>query len=628
MFLKHKDQRDKITGERKRYYRLCEGYRAGNVVRSHTILYLGTLEELPGWQGKVLLVKRIEQLVEQERKGASLFESVPIPSEVEELAQKFYQEIKLKERLDIPAGKDVRRVDINSVKNRNVREVGSEWLCLQAVNQLGIKDYLKQVNWSEEQISLAVTHIVSRAVYPASELRSSQWIRENSSICELTGYPVEKITKDRLYWISHQLYKEKDGLEQYLSRQTNELFDLKDRIILYDLTNTYFEGQMRASKLARFERSKEKRSDARLVVLAMVVNTEGFVKYSKIFEGNTADSRTLDRILEQLKNQTIGTGNKPVVVLDAGISTEDNLELLKTEGYEYMCVSRTKMKRYRVDRSSNPVHIIDEKKKQHITLQRIKIAGSKDNYLHVHSEAKERKESSMNSRMEQRFEEGLQQVREGVCKKGGTKKYEKVWERIGRLKAKYPTVHKYYAIEVDKSEHDLVIDVRWRKKKVDKKEGQYLLRTNINEKDSTKQWLIYNTIREIEYTFRVLKTDLDLRPIYHKTDAATMAHLHLGILAYWVVNTIRYQLKQRGINSEWRNIMRTMNTQKLVTTTMKTDKDQQVCIRKSSEPTPEVKQIYICLNYKPLPFRPKKSVDPILPNQKNTIVDNQLFMSG
>ena len=109
-------------------------------------------------------------------------------------------------------------------------------------------------------------------------------------------------------------------------------------------------------------------------------------------------------------------------------------------------------------------------------------------------------------------------------------------------------------------------------------------------------------------TFRVLKTDLDLRPIYHKTDDASMAHLHLGLLAYWLVSTIRYQLKLQGINHNWSEIVRIMNTQKMVTTTIENNKEQTIQIRQCSEPTQDVRQICIKLKYHQIPLPRKKSV--------------------
>jgi hypothetical protein len=317
---------------------------------------------------------------------------------------------------------------------------------MQALDQLNIEAFLTTKGWTNEQIQLALTHIISRATYPASELRSSEWIKQNSAVCELTGYPVENMTKDKLYQTSKRLYTVKEDLEKHLSKRTSELFDLSDKIILYDLTNTYFEGAMRGSKIARFGRSKEKRSDARLIVLAVVVNTQGFLKYSQIFEGNTADSKTLEQIIVELSARTSSTGRKPVVVLDAGIVTDDNLKLLRENKFDYMCVSRSGMNKYRVDIQSSPVKIYD-KKQQGLTLQKVIVQGSTDTWLRVHSEAKAVKESGMNSRFSQRFEQGLLQIKESLEKKGGVKKQDKVWERIGRLKASHQSIHRHYDIQ-------------------------------------------------------------------------------------------------------------------------------------------------------------------------------------
>lgn len=251
---------------------------------------------------------------------------------------------------------------MSTLKNKDGREIGAEWLCQQAFDQLGIGSFLRQNKWAEDKIALATTHIISRAVYPASELKTVSYIKENSAITEITGFDRDKITKDLLYGISHKLYEIKDPLEQYLSKRTNELFDLEDKIILYDLTNTYFEGQMRGSRKARFGRSKEKRNDAKIIVLAVVVNREGFLKYSNIFEGNMADCKTLEDIVNALSTQTSFTSRKPIVVMDAGIATDDNLKMLKSKGYDYLCVSRSSLKEYYADISAAPLQICDKKK--------------------------------------------------------------------------------------------------------------------------------------------------------------------------------------------------------------------------------------------------------------------------
>jgi len=609
MFIKPFSKYNKTTGEHYTIYQLCESYRLDGRTRHHLIIGLGKLEEK---LHTVEEIKRLGKRIEEKLKGQNILLPDSVDDKTEMLAHHYFVEIKKKRRYDTGKGeKDWQTVDLSTMKNKDAREVGSEWLCKQSFDQLGIAGFLRQKKWSEENISLAATHIISRAVYPASELKTVFFIKDNSAICEITGYDKDKTTKDKLYKISHDLYSVKDELENYLSKRTNELFDLEDKIILYDLTNTYFEGRMKNSKLAKFGRSKEKRKDARLIVLAVVINREGFLKYSNIFEGNMTDSKTLEIIVDALSNQTSFADKKPIVVIDAGIATDENLKLLKKKHYDYMCVSRSNLKEYYADTDSTPVEIKD-KRKQPIELMKVKTDKEDgDNYLWVKSKAKALKENSMNGLLSQRFEEGIQSIGQGINKKGGTKKLDKVHERIGRLKQKYPSVHKYYDIIISDNEKGTATAISCAHKKgedPDKKAGIYFLRTTLDENDEKTFWAIYNIIREIEYTFRVLKTDLDLRPIYHKTDDAAMAHLHLGILAYWLVATIRYQLKQKGYKHEWREIVRIMNTQKCITTTVENIKEETISVRQCTEPTQQVKQIYNLMNYKYVPFYRKKSV--------------------
>jgi transposase len=610
MFIKPHFKYNKTTCERYTIYKLCEGYRLNWGVHHRIIISFGRLEELETVEQKKLLATRVEELIVN---GGNILSTSVTDGQVEKLARHFYTEIKSKKRYDLRQGNEEwETVNMSTLKNKDAREIGPEWLCKQAFDQLGIGSLLQQTGWDEEKIALATTHIISRAIYPASELKTVSFIKENSAISEITGIDKDKLTKDVLYGISHKLYAIKSPLEQYLSKHTNELFDLEDKIILYDLTNTYFEGRMTGSKIAKFGRSKEKRSDARIVVLAVVINREGFLKYSNIFEGNMADCKTLGTVIDTLSNQTSYSHRKPIVVIDAGIATDGNIAMLKSKGYDYMCVSRSSLKEYHADTTANPIQIKD-KKDQPIELLKIKACGDNDQYLWVRSHAKALKEKSMNGLLSQRFEEGIQSIQEGITKKGGTKKLSKVYERIGRLKQKYPSVHNYYDITVSDDGNSTATCISCRHKTgedTDKQAGIYFLRTSLKENDEKALWSIYNIIREIEYTFRVLKTDLDLRPIYHKTDNAAMAHLNLGMLAYWLVATIRYQLKQQGVNSDWREIVRTMNTQKCVTTSVVNINNETISIRQCTGPTKEVKKVYDLLKYKYAPFVRKKSVVP------------------
>jgi hypothetical protein len=201
-------------------------------------------------------------------------------------------------------------VDMDTLQHSNAREIGAENIAHQSWEKLQLTPLLLSQGFTPDQARLAATQVVSSAVYSASELKTTRWIKENSAVCELTGYDMDKVTKDRLYESALHLYRAKDALEKHLSKRTNELFDLEDKIILYDLTNTYFEGEKRNSQLVKFGRSKEKRSDARLVVLALVVNIEGFIKYSSILEGNIADSATLSAMIDKLASHTCPGGTR------------------------------------------------------------------------------------------------------------------------------------------------------------------------------------------------------------------------------------------------------------------------------------------------------------------------------
>lgn len=528
---------------------------------------------------------------------------------VKQYVESFWQRLIAEKKIDID--KAQRQVAIDTIQHSNVREIGAEWICYNTWNKLQITDFLQSQGWTETQIQLAATQIISRAVYPASELKTSSWIKENSAICEVTGYDMEQITKDKLYTSALKLYDVKDGLEKYLSNRTNTLFELEDKIMLFDLTNSYFEGRKQNSTLAQFGRSKEKRNDAKLVVLAMVVNVEGFIKYTAIHEGNIADCNTLSAMIDKLASHTCS--HKAVVVLDAGIATEENLELIAQKGYNYLCVSRTKLKNYSTVKDKLTV-LLETKSKQLVRLKAIQTDSNTDYYLEVKSDAKAAKETGMKTQFEKRFEEQLQKIHKAIHGKGGIKKANKVYERIGRAKEKYASTQQYYNIEVTVDEKTkLATDIHWQKdeeKYAQKQEGLgiYFLRTNLPIKDEVVIWNIYNTIREIENSFRTLKTDLDLRPIYHKNDKSTMAYLHLGILAYWLVNTIRHQLKAHNINSNWTEIVRIANTQKVITTTGQNRTDKSISIRKCSIPNKNLQHILDTLKLKYQPFRKRKSV--------------------
>lgn len=591
------------------YYRLVESYRNEDDRVCHkTLLNIGFWSAVTREQKD----KVVDYLNEKYKNELSLFSEDD--QQVLAWVQQFWNEMIAKKTIDRRTITEKHKlVKADSIKHKEAREIGTEWLCANTWNQLKLSELFITIGYSEEKAQLAMTQVISRTVYPGSELATSKWIKENSAICDITGYDVNKITKDKLYQSALDLYKHKDIIEKHLSTTTNELFDLQDRIILYDLTNTYFEGTKIKSQLAKYGRSKEKRSDAKLIVLAMVINIEGFIKYSAIQQGNYADTSDISLLLQKL-NGNNNAAAKPIVVMDAGIATEQNLSILTQRGYKYVVVSRTKIKDYKPVHAGKETYLVTKSKKI-IRLSLVQHQKYTDSFLKVESTAKAIKEQGIKNRYEQGYEQQLELIKNSLTKPRGIKRVDKVQQRIGRAKEKYPSAHQLYNISLDVDEPSkTVLNLYWQKDEAktteaNSKLGVYFLRTNIENNDEGLEWMIYNTIREIESTFRILKNDLDLRPVYHQNDAATMAHLHLGLMAYWLVNTIRYQLKLSGINDDWKEIRRKASTQKSVTTTAQNCYDKIIQIKRCTEPTEALQKIHDALKHiPPKPFKKIKFV--------------------
>ena len=502
----------------------------------------------------------------------------------------------------------------DTMRHTEVCDMGAEWLCLQAINQLKLRDFLELEGWSKARIDAAISSLVTRTVYTPSELKSIRIMDENSAVCEMVyGDENSRPSYKSVYRTAPDLFQIKEKLERHLCAVTDNLFNLQNRIFLFDLTNFYFESRKDASAKARFGRSKEKRSDCKLLVLALCINAEGFIRYSSILEGNTADPASLPDMIENV----IAAGRtsvdaKTLVVIDAGIATEDNLNLIKSKGYNYLCVSRKRLTDYELHGDEESVVVHDSLKRE-IRLTRVQHEEGGDYFLQVNSPMKALKESSMNRQWRERFECELNKAKDGLAKKGGTKRYEKVIERVGRAMQKYPSIAKFYRVTYTRSSKDpaLMSNLTWEirvPQDIDTDCGKYFLRTNVATLDERTTWDYYNLIREIETTNRQLKTDLSLRPIYHQKDETADAHLFFGMLAYWVVNTIRHQLKQHGINHFWTEIVRIMQPQKIVTTQAENPLGETLQYRVYSDPPPAARRIYAALHYKDRPFRRKKKI--------------------
>ena len=603
------------TGEKALYYRLKESYRdvAGHV-HSLILLNIGFDPSLTALQVRRIAFALTERF--KNRGANSLFgKHLEGLTELEQAkADEWWQRMKEEGGIDRfdkkeqKARKESERyIDLATAEHTDARNVGAEWLCKQTIDKLGLEEFLRDQGWSNHSIHTALSALIIRTVYAVSERSSYYYLRDNSAAAELyTGSQDWTPGINALYKVTDKLYELKEKIECHLCNVTDNLFNIDNKLMLFDLTNFYFEGSKRESKKAQFGRSKEKRSDCKLLVLALCINKEGFIRYSSILEGNTADPKSLPDMIDTLADRNPVQKEKSLIVMDAGIATGENLNLIKAKGYNYLCVSRTKLKDYTLSEDHKSVMVKDARK-QTITLNKVHTEGE-DYYLEITSPSKAMTESSMNKLWRERFETELKKINDGIAKKGGTKLYEKVVERTGRAIQKYPSIARYYAIDYIRNEEKPkeMLRVDWKLKDlsaIESGHGVYFLRTNVETLDERTTWDYYNLIREIECTNRQLKTDLNLRPIYHQTDDRSDAHLFFGLLAYWVVNTIRCQLKREGESCYWTEIVRRLSTQKLVTTEGRNPLGDIVQMRQCSNPSKQATAIYDKLKLKYAPFR-------------------------
>ena len=615
------------TGRDERYYRLKESYRNA-LGRSCTriLLNVGFVDDLLPEEMRDISRALTYKYEHQDDKELWPDALCVYSDRVRERTLEYWGEMVKLGSLDIISkayeaskAKAERHVDTDTLEHKDARDIGAEWLCLQAIRQLEFDKFLLSLGWSREDVKIAIAHLIVRTVYTPSELKSMRIMRDNSAVCQLLDLAMDAVTHRKVYSVADWFLKEKVKIEKYLCHKTDDLFKPTNRIMLFDLTNFYFEGRKENSRKAKFGRSKEKRSDCQLLVLALAINTDGFIRYSSVLEGNTADPKSLPDMVDKLTRENpakCADDEKVLVVIDAGIATEENLKLIKEKGYNYLCVSRKALTEYTVDAAAKTVTVHDCRERP-IKLQEVHTDGE-DYYLKIDSPAKALKEESMNRKFKKGFEDGLQAIAASIAKKGGTKKRDAVLKRIGKLEGKYPSIARYYQIDVSDDGKGKVTEVRWQLHLPEKQVfGTYFLRTNVKKIDEKTTWDYYNLIREIESTNRQTKTDLNLRPIYHRKDDRSDAHLFLGLLSYWIVNTIRHQMKKVNEARKeadpdpkaeyptpyWTEIVRIMQTQKSITSEAINALGEKVKMRICSTPTEQAADIYSMLKYKTTPFR-------------------------
>lgn len=578
-------------------YTLAQTSRIEGKVKQRNILYLGSDPLLEDKDNRGIVLSLLKSKIFDQ---PDLF-SQTAPEQLLQLADFYYKKYQIKYGIDnhpvtsippAPAKAEFHNIDIKGLAIHDVKTFGTEHLCKQVLDRLGLSACFTSLGLNEKQTNTALLSIAGRAIFSSSEHKTAQMLQTSSQLQDCFGID-GKVSHKQLYAIADTLYAHKQEIDTFLYKRINTLFDLEDKLVIFDISNTYFETRKSNSKIAKYGRSKEKRSDCPLVVFTGVINPQGFIRHSRVYEGNTPDTATLE---DMIKDLTIHSpkGSKQTIVIDAGIATEDNLKLITTKGYQYVCVSRKRLEQYQKEVTKSTITQLTDREKNKVELAVFKPEGYNDTWMYVQSEAKRTKEASMNDKLTQRFEEEITTIQKAITTKGGTKKINKVWERIGRAKQKHNRVSANYRIQVEEDQ-GVATALRWtlqtNKTKEDKNKGVYFIRTNYKDPNEKELWDIYNTIREVEATFRCLKTDLNIRPIHHQKDHRIKSHIYLTILAYQLVNTIRHMLKEQEIHHDWNNIVRIMSTQTIQTIELPTDK-KNIHIRKPSKPIEQAQQIY------------------------------------
>lgn len=597
-------------GARQYYtHRLVENVRTETGgVRQRIVLNLGTDFSFPREDWKPL-AKRIEQI---------LYGQLPLlsaPDDIERAAQHYGAKIIQKNEtnnLDLSDIAQHYTIDINTLETTRPRSVSVEHVAYETLKEMGLDQKLMELGLNRPQLHSVIGVIIGRMVHPGSELATHYWLQNQSGLGELIGCDFEEMSLYRFYKASDMLLKNKEEIESFLYQKEKSVFQFQETITLYDLTNTYFEGSCKYNKLAAYGKSKEKRSDCPLVTLGLVLNGSGFPKRSEVFAGNVREPTTLEQMVTELHEKYIGLPGqqellpqvKPTVVMDAGIATEDNITWLIENEYKYIVVSRKRKREF----SEQEAVVIKSSTECTIRAHKKVNAETGETELHCHSTRRQQKEQAMQDRSSSRFEEELKKLHNGLTKKYCTKKYEKVLEKLGRLREKFSRSAQHYQISVEKNEETgNASRVVW--KREDKKNtqathpGVYCLRTNHDELDESTLWHIYTMLTDLESVFRCLKSELGLRPVHHQITRRVSGHLFITLLAYHLVHSIRYRLKHQDIHSSWDGIKRQLDGQIRTTTSMTCDSGERLHIRKSTAPEPRQQIIYDALAISYFPGR-------------------------
>lgn len=512
---------------------------------------------------------------------------------------------------------EVAPILIDQIEHTHTSVLGPTLLALKAWEQLNMPQLLKDLGFNQAQHNVAAASVINRLVDPASEyFVHRQWLA-NSSLPDLLGEQLLKGGKERFYRVSDKLLANHDAIETNLRNQAASKFGLNRTVLLYDLTNTHFEGECRGNAKAKRGKSKQKRNDCPLVVVGMIFDEYGFALGHRTFAGNQSDSASLPKMVDRL--QSICTDQElpgqVLVVVDGGIATVANLKLLRKSGYHYLVnESRTKRSAFAEQFNADGFEVVPDRSKNGVLRPSVEVkvidrevsddGGSneqatepyEERVILCRSEARRQKELAIFSNAEQRFIEQLEKLQKRLTE-GRLKQEQKIHQAVGRLKAKNPRVARFYDITVTVGNSNQAASLHWQRQtdrcaSNDELFGCYVLRTDYQGLTADEYWQVYIGLTNAEDGFRVLKNDLGLRPNYHQKEERVDGHIFITILAYHLLQYILHTLRLAGDMRNWRTLSRVLSTHCYSTLLLPSADGQLYRIRKPGQPETAQRDIY------------------------------------
>ncbi len=517
------------AGQKPTYFALVESTRTEAGPRQQIVAYLGELnaDQQRRWQRTVVFHNR-----QGDTQQLRLF-----PDDDEVL---------------LPDDPDIVRVRVQDIGWSNARRFGDVYLARWLWNRLDLDAILdRHIPQGKETVrpaDMVAIEVINRLCAPCSEFALAERWYASTALEDLLGVPDDAVTKDRLYRTLDQLIAKQAEIENDLKDRLQGLFHLDYDLLLYDLTSSYFEGLAEENELAKRGYSRDKRGDCKQIVLALIVTREGFPLAHQTLVGNTRDVTTVRRIVEEVEKR-FGKSDR-IWVMDRGMISADTLKFLNESGRRYLLsTNRSEIEDFQGELGKGDwQYLADNPGVAVKTLEREKVF-----YLLARSNERKKKERAIRRCQRRPLAKAIRRLQKSITQ-GRLKNRDKILERVGRLKGQYPKAARYVTITVTEDKPPS-LQVTW---DVDKfkndlrRDGVYLLRSNRGGWTAKEFWETYVQLATVERAFRVLKSELLLRPIWHHYSERTRAHVFVCVLAYALWKALDHSAKQAKLETRIR----------------------------------------------------------------------------